>query len=85
MEHAKITSMNHAAKKPDGTYVDDPKVVKIAKLALILTDNNVDEDEKRLCVKAAERFGFITEEEGRQLLFYRGRLDEMRNRGDEDC
>lgn len=85
MEHAKITSMHHTAKEPDGVFVDEPKVVKIAKLALILTDNNVDEDEKRLCVKAAERFGFITEEEGRQLLFYRGRLDEMRNRGDEDC
>ena len=66
MESAKITLMHHTAKVPDGSYVDEPKVVKIAMLGLLLTDDNVDEYEK-------------------QLLFYRGRLDEMRNRGDEDC
>lgn len=84
MESAKITLMHHTAKVPDGSYVDEPKVVKIAMLGLILTDDNVDEYEKQLCVKAVERLGFITEEEGRQLLFYRGRLNEMRNRGDEN-
>lgn len=84
MESAKITLMHHTAKVPDGSYVDEPKVVKIAMLALYLTDDTVDEDEKQLCVKAAERRGFITEEEGRQLLFYRGRLNEIRARGDEN-
>ncbi len=84
MESAKITLMPHTAKVPDGSYVDEPKVVKIAMLGLILTDDNVDEYEKQLCVKAAERLCFITEEEGRQLLFYRGRLNEMRSRGNED-
>ena len=82
MESAKITLMHHTAKEPDGSYVDEPKVVKIAMLGLILTDENVDEREKLACVRIAERLGFITEEEGRQLLFYRGRLNEMRDRGD---
>ena len=82
MESAKITLMHHTAKVPDGSYVDEPKVVKIAMLGLILTDENVDEREKLACVRIAERLGFITGEEGRQLLFYRGRLNEMRDRGD---
>jgi len=84
MEPAKITPMYHTVKEPNGSYVDEPKIVKVAMLALILTDDNVDEDEKQLCVMAARRRGFITEEESRQLLFYRGRLNEMRSRGNED-
>ena len=65
MESAKITLMHHTAKVPDGSYVDEPKVVKIAMLGLTLTDDNVDKYEK-------------------QLLFYRGRINEMRNREDEN-
>ena len=84
MESAKITPMHHTAKEPDGTYIDEPRIVKVAMLALILTDDNVDEEEKQLCVMAARRLGFITEEEGRQLLFYRGKLKEMRDRYNED-
>lgn len=84
MEPAKITPMYHTAKEPDGSYIDEPRIVKVAMLALILTDDNVDEYEKQLCVKAAERRGFITEDEGKQLLFYRGRLNEIRTRGDEN-
>ena len=84
MEPAKITPMYHTAKEPDGSYVDEPRIVKVAMLALILTDDNVDEEEKQLCVMAARRLGFITEDESRQLLFYRGKLKEMRARGDED-
>lgn len=84
MEPAKITPMYHTAKEADGSYVDEPRIVKVAMLASILTDDNVDEEEKQLCVMAARRLGFITEEESRQLLFYRGRLNEMRSRGNED-
>ena len=42
MEPAKITLMHHTAKVPDGSYIDEPKVVKIAMLALYLTDDIVD-------------------------------------------
>ena len=84
MEPAKITPMYHTAKEPDGSYVDEPRIVKVAMLALILTDDNIDEEEKQLCVMAARRLGFITEEEGRQLLFYRGKLKEIRDRYNED-
>ena len=84
MEPAKITLMHHTAKEPDGTYVDDPKIVKIAMLGLILTDDNVEEREKVGCVNILRRLGFITEEEARQLLFYRGRLQEIRDRYNED-
>ena len=75
MEPAKITLMHHTAKKPDGSYVDDPVIVKIAKLALILADKDTDMDTKLLCLKACERMGFITEEESKQLLFYKGTLE----------
>ncbi len=84
MESAKITIMHHTAKVPDGSYIDEPRIVKVAMLGLILTDENVDEREKLACVRIAERLGFITGEEGRQLLFYRGRLNEIRTRGDEN-
>lgn len=66
---------HHTAKKPDGSYVDDPVIIKIAKLVLILADRDTDLETKRLCVKACERMGYITEEESRQLLFYKGMLE----------
>lgn len=84
MEPAKITPMYHTSKEPDGSYVDKPRIVKVAMLALILTDDTVDEDEKQLCAMACQRLGFITEEERIQLLLYRGMLNEMRSRGNED-
>ena len=84
MEPAKITPMHHSVTKPDGSYVDEPKVVKIAMLGLILTDDTVDEDEKQLCAMAAQRLGFITEEERIQLLLFRDRLNEIRSHSDEE-
>ena len=84
MESAKITLMHHTAKVPDGSYIDEPKVVKIAMLALYLTDDTVDEDEKQLCAMACQRLGFITEEERIQLLLFRDRLNEIRSQSDEE-
>ena len=69
----------HTAKKPDGNYIEDPKIVKVAKLVLILASDEVDIDEKRLCLKAAERFGIVTEEEARQLMLYRSALEAFGN------
>ena len=65
----------HTANKPDGNYIEDPQIVKVAKLALILADKDTDIDEKLLCVKAAERYGYITSEEATQLLLYRAELE----------
>ena len=79
MEPAKITLMHHTAKKPDGSYIEDPGIVKVAKLVLILASDEVDIDEKRLCLMAAERFGIVTEEEARQLMFYRSALEGFMN------
>ncbi len=84
MGPAKITPMHHSVTKPDGSYEDEPKVVKIAMLGLILTDDTVDEDEKQLCAMVCQRLGFITEEERIQLLLFRDRLNEIRSHSDEE-
>lgn len=63
------------ANKPDENYIEDPNIVKVAKLALILASKDTDISEKLLCVKAAERFGIITGEEATQLLLYRKELE----------
>ena len=65
----------HTAKKPDGNYIEDPQIIKVAKLALILADKDTDIEEKLLCVKVAERYGYITGEEAKQLLLYRAELE----------
>ena len=67
----------HMANKPDGNYIEDPKIIKVAKLALILADKDIDIDEKLLCVKIAERYGYITEVEAKQLLLYRAELERL--------
>ncbi|MBR3247111.1 MAG: hypothetical protein IKG03_01785 [Clostridiales bacterium] len=65
----------HTAKKPDKNYVENPAIVKVAKLALILADKDTDIDTKCLCVKALEIFEYITPEEATQLLMYRTNLE----------
>ena len=65
----------HTTNKPDGNYIEDPQIVKVAKLALILADKDTDIDEKLLCIKIAERYGYITCEEAKQLLLYRTELE----------
>lgn len=58
-------------------YINDPTIVKVAKLALILADKETDVETKRLCVMAAMRMKYITEEEARQLLLYRKMLEDF--------
>ena len=82
MARAEVTRI-HIARKPDEYYIEDPVIVKVAKLALILADKDTDDETKRLCLKAAERFEYITKEEATQLLFYRTELERFRNH-DED-
>lgn len=82
MTNAKVTGIP-TAEKPDENYVDDPRIVKIAILSLILTDKNTDYEIKRLSVMAALRMKHITEEEANQLLLYRTKLEEYRKQEDE--
>lgn len=83
MTNVKVTGIP-TANKPDENYVDDPKIVKIAMLSLILTDKNTDFEIKRLSVYAALRMGYITEEEANQLFLYRVELEDYRKHEDED-
>ena len=82
MTSAKVTRIP-TARKADENYIDDPKIVKIAMLSLILTDKNTDYEIKRLSVMAALRMKYITEEEANQLLLYRTQLEEYRKNEDE--
>ena len=76
MENAEVTRIP-TARKPDENYIKDPAIVKVAKLALILADKETDVETKRLCVMAAMRMEYITEEEARQLLLYRKMLEDF--------
>ena len=82
MARAEITRI-HTAIKPDENYIEDPAIVKVAKLALILADKDTDIETKRLCVKALERFEYITSEEATQLLLYRTELERFRTNDDD--
>ena len=65
------------------TTVKEPNIVKIAKLAIILSDKDTDLDTKICCVKVAVRMGHITEEEARQLLMFRTTLEDYFEVDDE--
>ena len=78
MTKAEVTRIP-TARKPDGNYIEDPVIVKIAKLALILADKDTDLETKRLCVMAAMRMRYITREEADQLLLYRVDLENFRD------
>lgn len=73
----------HTAAMPDENYVEDPKIVKIAKLVLILTDKDTDMDIKQCCLRLAVRMGHITETEAKQLALYKGELENYREEQDE--
>ena len=64
--------------KPDDSFIKEPNIVKIAKLALILADKDTDAETKRLCVMAAVRMEYITQEEANQLLLYRTELERIK-------
>ena len=78
MAKAEVTRIP-TARKPDGNYIEDPVIVKTAKLALILADKDTDLETKRLCVMAAMRMRYITREEADQLLLYRVDLENFRD------
>ena len=62
----------------------DPKLIKLAKLAVVLADKEVSDDTKLTCVRLAVRTGIVTEEEGNQLLLYKAELEEVLNHEDQE-
>ena len=83
MENAKVTGIH--PRKPDENYIEDPVIVKIAKLGIILSDKDTDLKTKLLCVKAAERMEYITKEQATQLLLYRTELENFFEEDNEDA
>ena len=78
MANAVVTRIN--SPKMTENCIEDPAIVKVAKLVLILADKDTDIETKMLCAKALERFGYITEEESKQLLLYRKELEDFKDR-----
>ena len=64
--------------------IPDPKIIKIAKLAVVLADKEVEDATKITCVNLAVRTGIVTEEEAKQLLLYRTELEEVLNHEDQE-
>ena len=64
--------------------VEDPKIIKIAKLALVLADDGIDDMTKLLSIKACQRVGYITDEEASQLVIYKKELEELAHSGDNE-
>lgn len=56
---------------------DDPKIVKIAKLVLILVDKTTETSDKVTCIKMDIANGLITNEEALQLLAWLPELQEF--------
>ena len=64
--------------------IPDPKIIKIAKLAIVLADKEVPDVTKTTCVRLAIKMGTITEEEANQLLLYKAELEEILNHEDQE-
>ncbi len=63
---------------------EESRVVRIAKLGLILADKDTDPMDKVMCVKLSVRQGIITSEEATQLLASRSELEEFMTDSTED-
>ena len=63
---------------------EEPKVVRIAKLALILADKSVDDIDKAICIQVGLRTGFLTEEEAESLLAYREEIENFLETSEEE-
>ncbi len=57
--------------------VEDPKIIKIARLAVILADKAMDQVTKSSCLRLAVKTGIITKEEADQLALYQAELEAM--------
>ena len=63
---------------------EEPKIIKVAKLALILADKDTYTADKLACIKIAVRMGYITKEEGAVLFPYIPELESFMEDSEED-
>ena len=75
---------NDKAKTTSLRAGEDPVVIKIARLALILADKDYDTGTKQLCIKAAERMGYITAEESALFNLLRMELEASDDSDEEE-
>ena len=73
---ANVTNLVAYRSTPDiEVTFDDPKIIKIAKLTLILADSSVDMATKRSCLRLAVKMGYITSTEADVLAHHRKELE----------
>ena len=58
----------------DPNAVEEPKIVKVAKLALILADKYVEDTTKLACLRLGVKVGIVTEKEATELLLHKDEL-----------
>lgn len=54
--------------------LENANIIKIAKLVVMLADDQVSDEDKLYYIQVALRMGYITKEEGAQLFAYRDEL-----------
>lgn len=57
--------------------MEDPNIIKIAKLALIIADKNTPFEDKNMCVKLSVKQGVITSDDGYHLLQNTAELEDF--------
>lgn len=73
---ANIQATEVKATAVEAANIEDPDIVKIAKLALILADKATDAETKGCCIQVGIRLGFITKEEAAQLSMFTADLEQ---------
>lgn len=73
---ADIIKLNsQAASETSEVKVTEPRIIKMAKVILLLTDTDLPVEDRILFVKAGIRMGYFTKEEAAQLIMYRTDLE----------
>ena len=76
---ADITNLNSTALPKDipESSEDEPKIVRVAKLALILANKETPMEDRFMCLKLAIRMGFLTKEDAVLLWANRAELEDF--------
>ena len=74
----------HREHTADPDAIKDPKIVQVAKLAIILADTGIEDITKLACLKLGVKTGIVTEDEAAALLMYRKDLEEVLNHEDPE-
>jgi len=71
---------NNSVTTPKG---EDPKIIRVAKLALMVSSKDLTADDKLCCIQAGIRAGIITKEEAAQFRLYMSELENFLDGEDE--